>query len=230
MKAIILAGGKGSRLKPLTDNIPKALIPIKNHTLIEEVIFNLPEEIDSVIITTKYLGEKIQQKIGKNINQKNIYYVQQPKNQNGTWSAFYSAKNLIKDDELFLVLNCDDLFNKTEISLLIKSNIPSMGVTETIMPAKYHGVKINEHGFVEGFQKHINEDREELIQDLFANGVFLLNKKVFSFDPIRLIDGELGLPQTLLNQKDLYPIKAFKLNNWLPCNSFEDLEKINQII
>lgn len=228
MKAIILCGGKGSRLKPLTDNIPKALVPIKNHTLLEESLFNLPDSIDTVIITTKYLGEKIEEKIGNLFNGKKIIYAPQREDMTGTWPAIYGTKDFIEDDQLFLVLNCDDIFIKSELEILVKEKVPCMGITKTTMPAKYHGMEINNEGYIESFQRHSNENREELVQDLFANGVFLLDKTIFSFHPVSLIDGEYGLPQTLLAQKNTYPLKAFILNNWHPCNSFEDLKKIKK--
>lgn len=229
MKAIILAGGKGSRLKPLTDTIPKALIPIDTETLIEKSLNSLPESVDTVIITTNYLGEKIQEKIGTTYKNKKVLYAPQPPEMKGTWAALYGTKDFIEDNELFLVLNCDDLFAKAELEILTQEAVPCMGITKTTMPAKYHGMEINGEGFIQSFQRHLHENREESVQDLFANGVFLLNKTIFSFPPVSLIDGEYGLPQTLLAQKETYPLKAFKLNNWHPCNSFEDLERIKGV-
>lgn len=229
MKAIILAGGKGSRLKPLTDTIPKALVSINDKTLIERSLESLPENIDTVIITTNYLGEKIEEKIGNSYNGKKVIYAPQPKEISGTWSAVYGAQAYIDTDELFLVYNCDDLFTKAELTLLTQQKTPCMGVTKRTMPAKYHGIQISEEGYIKSFQRHPHENREEIIEDIFANGVFLLNKEIFFFPPVSLIDGEYGLPQTLLAQKNVYPLKAFMINNWHPCNSFEDLERVQSI-
>lgn len=228
MKAIILAGGQGSRLKPLTDSIPKALVPLGDSTLLETVIDSLPDTIDTVVITTKYLGDSIEEKIGVTYNNKTILYTVQPADREGTWPALYCTKDLVEKGEQFLVLNCDDLFKKEELEKIAVSKKIGMGVTTTIMPAKYHSIKISEEGIVLGLERHPNENREELVQDTFANGLFLLDSTVFSFPAVSLIDGEAGLPQTLLKHTDNYPLFAHRIESWKPCNSFEDLEKISK--
>lgn len=227
MKAIILAGGKGSRFSPLTDTIPKALLPLpKDKTLIEGILDMLPSSIDTIIIATKYLGKQIEDHIGEIYRERKIFYTKQPENQNGTWPPFYSAKKYIGEREKFCVFNCDDLFDTKELSDIIKHGSIGIGVTKKILPAKYHGVRTNLNGFLERLERHTNENREELLEDTFANGFFLLDSKAFDFPPVALIDGEYGLPQTILAQKDSYPLFVYTMNYWQPCNTPEDLEKI----
>lgn len=231
MKAIILAGGKGSRFAPLTDTIPKALLPISdNKTLIESILAMLPESIDTAIITTKYLGEQIEKHTGSSSNGKKIFYTKQPENQDGTWPPFYSAKKHITQGEKFCVFNCDDLFDTNELEQIIKDGRIGIGVTTTTLPAKYHGVRTTPDGFLERLERHPNENREELLEDTFTNGFFLLDSTAFDFPPVALIDGEYGLPQTILAQKESYPLFVHKMNYWQPCNTFEDLEKIKTFI
>jgi len=58
--AIILAGGKGSRLRPLTDNMPKPLLPVKGKPIIEHVIDNLIRQgINHIILSVGYKADKI---------------------------------------------------------------------------------------------------------------------------------------------------------------------------
>ena len=65
MKAMILAAGRGNRLRPLTDKIPKPLIKVGDKTLIEHHITKLATAgFESIVINTAYLGEKIQSTIG----------------------------------------------------------------------------------------------------------------------------------------------------------------------
>ena len=66
MKAILLAAGFGTRLRPLTDNIPKCLVPIKGKPLLEIWLEKLSEAgINDVLINTHYLSNKVEQFIQK---------------------------------------------------------------------------------------------------------------------------------------------------------------------
>ncbi len=229
MKAIILAGGKGSRFKPLTDSIPKALLSVsKEKVLIECILDMLPDDITEVIITTKYLGELIQERIGTVYNKKHISYAQQPIDQDGTWPPVYCAKDFIDEGEVFCVCNCDDIFDIQELHQILKQQIIGIGVTQTTLPAKYHGVRTTTDGCIDKLERHPNENREEQVEDLFVNGFFVLDSRIFSFPPVALIDGEYGLPQTILAQKERYPLFVHNMNYWQPCNTFEDLEKVKK--
>lgn len=65
MKAMILAAGRGERLRPLTDKLPKPLVRVGHSTLIEHHIKNLSSAgFDSIVINTSHLGNKIQDYLG----------------------------------------------------------------------------------------------------------------------------------------------------------------------
>ena len=65
MKAMILSAGRGNRLRPLTDKIPKPLVRVGQHTLIEHHLYKLAAaDFESVIINTAHLGDKIQDFLG----------------------------------------------------------------------------------------------------------------------------------------------------------------------
>ena len=65
MQAMILAAGKGTRMRPLTTSIPKPLVVFKNKPLIEHLIINLKKfGIDQLIINLHHLGEQIKQTLG----------------------------------------------------------------------------------------------------------------------------------------------------------------------
>jgi mannose-1-phosphate guanylyltransferase len=108
MKAIILAGGLGTRLRPLTDNTPKPLLPIKGIPIIEHAILNLKKhDIKDIILSIGYQAEKIKEyfKNGQKW-QVNIEYAieDQPL---GTGGAIKKAAQEL--DETFVAINGDNL-------------------------------------------------------------------------------------------------------------------------
>ncbi len=108
MKAVILAGGKGTRGKPYTEYFPKAMIPINGKPLISYVVKYLKsfKFIDEVIILSDFKG------IGGQIknyyeNQKNITFVQD--SQSGTGGDLLHIANKIKNESEFVLWFVDNL-------------------------------------------------------------------------------------------------------------------------
>jgi glucose-1-phosphate thymidylyltransferase len=130
MQAIILAAGKGSRLSPLTDNLPKPLIDIQGIPILERLLSTLPKSITEVIIVTEYLEEKIKGYIGDWFNDIDIVYAHQGE-QKGTLGALISAKEYIKE-EPFLVIGSDDLFSKEELEEIVLNEL-AFGVHKKIL-------------------------------------------------------------------------------------------------
>jgi NDP-sugar pyrophosphorylase family protein len=97
LKAIILAGGRGKRLKPITDYVPKPLVPIKNIPIIEWQIKYLEKfGIKEVIICTGYKTEMIQNHLNmKNIKIKITFSIE--KTPLGTGGAIKKASKLINE-------------------------------------------------------------------------------------------------------------------------------------
>jgi dTDP-glucose pyrophosphorylase len=105
MKAIILAAGLGTRLRPLTNDVPKSMISIAGKPLLERIILDLKKYgIGNFVIVVNYLKEKIidyfsdGSKFGVKIN-----YVVQENPRGGTAAAVLAAKNFVKDKSFFVV-------------------------------------------------------------------------------------------------------------------------------
>ena len=65
MKAIILVGGLGTRLRPLTCNTPKPMIPLVNQPFIEHMLENLRDQgIDEVVLAVQYLADRFRESLG----------------------------------------------------------------------------------------------------------------------------------------------------------------------
>lgn len=219
MKAIILAAGEGTRMRPLTLDNPKPLISIGGKKIIDYVIESLPEEIDEVVLVVDYLKEKIINYLGDKHLGKKIIYVTQGA-EKGTYGALLSTKNMFSENEKFLVLNSDDIHDKLELEKYL-SFPRSFGIQKMIMP-NYYSVATDQEGNILGFSKQTEEEKVSGV--MVGTGIYVLDSNIFSHPGVKVFGGELGLPQTILAQKDEYPIKAVVTEKWFPINTLEDLE------
>jgi NDP-sugar pyrophosphorylase family protein len=220
MKAIILAAGRGSRLSPLTDSTPKALLPINNKPIIEHLIELLPSSVDEVIIVVKYLKEEFYRYFE---NKENITIVEQG-DEKGTFAALLSAKEYIKDNEKFLVLMGDDLLSRKDLEDMIQYD-RAWGVYTAIRPSNYWSTSITK-GVVDGLVPQSDEEKEKGC--LCTTNVYVLDLGVFILNPEKTYSGELGLPHTLVKNSQHYPIPPFYQSYWKQINTIDDYEKIKE--
>jgi len=123
MKAVILAAGMGTRLRPMTQSLPKGLVEIGGKTLLEQSLDNLKKEgVKEVIIVTGYLGEQIKLKLGEDFQGMKLRYVQNENYENtGSMYSLSKAKELISNSDI-LLLESDLIYESKALSTLIQSN------------------------------------------------------------------------------------------------------------
>ena len=116
--AMILAAGRGSRLRPLTDSIPKALCPVNNKPLIEYHLTNLENAgFEKIVINHAYLGEQICDYVINNPKPRlKVCFSPEPHGGLETGGGIYNALPLL-GDEPFLVVNAD-IFTDYDFSQL----------------------------------------------------------------------------------------------------------------
>ena len=106
---VIIAGGKGTRLKPFTDILPKPLIPIGKTTLIENILDNSIEKgVKNFYLILNYMHNTIQSYFSERSKKYNIHFVVEKKALN-TAGGLRLLKKKIKTD--FFLINCDTLIN-----------------------------------------------------------------------------------------------------------------------
>lgn len=126
MKALILAAGIASRLRPLTDNKPKCLLEVGSRTLLERTIDGLVEnKIDQLVLVTGYLHEMIEDFISTRYPDLNVEYIYNEKfeSTNNIYSLWL-AKEAVSEDDL-LLLDSDILFDPALVSALLNSSYPN---------------------------------------------------------------------------------------------------------
>ncbi|HAT1868846.1 N-acetylmuramate alpha-1-phosphate uridylyltransferase MurU [Legionella pneumophila] len=124
--AMILAAGRGERLRPLTDKIPKALCTVRNKPLIEHHIINLANAgFERLVINHAYLGGQIRQYIGNGKQWGlNIIYSPEPPGGLETGGGIVKALPLL-GDEPFLTVNAD-IYTDFDFAKLQLKNIDTL--------------------------------------------------------------------------------------------------------
>ena len=235
-KGIILAGGKGTRMSPLTKAVNKQLLPIHDKPLIfyPLSILMLAGIKDILIIVNQ--GQLSQYKKiipdGKNFGIK-INYIEQ-KNPNGLPEAFILGEKFIKNQNVCLILgdnffygqnlskilrNCTKLKNGAKVLLHRVNNPERFGV------AKVFGKKI----------RSIKEKPKKFISDLAITGLYFFDRKVCNYakklKPSKR--GELEIVDLLnryLKNKKLSAELIGRGGAWLDTGSIEDFYKTSDFV
>jgi len=109
MKAILLAAGRGSRLRHLTEDLPKPLMTVGDRTCLDIVLEALSAVADEVIIVTGFLSEKIEQHLVKCPPKLPYKIALNPNPEKGNLTSLEAARHLVEGEE-FILTNADHLF------------------------------------------------------------------------------------------------------------------------
>jgi bifunctional UDP-N-acetylglucosamine pyrophosphorylase/glucosamine-1-phosphate N-acetyltransferase len=229
MQTVILAAGRGVRMGELTNDLPKPMLRINGQPILEYSLANLPEEISEIIFVIGYKGDLIRVHFGNEYKDKKIRYVWQ-KDLNGSAAALHQAKDFLEDK--FLVLNGDDLYQRSDLEKLIKNEAPALLVKEIESSEKFGVVKTNNKGnLLEVIES--GRQRDENL-NLVNIGAYLLNKEFFDYQLVKksmeISEKEFGLPQTIAKMAKDYKIKVEKAKFWQPIGYPEDILKAEKII
>jgi NDP-sugar pyrophosphorylase family protein len=212
LKAIILAGGHGKRLRPITDYVPKSLVPIKNIPIIEWQIKYLKKYgITEVIICTGYKTKMIENYLSvKKTGVKIKFSIE--KSPLGTGGAIKKAGKMI-NDKSFFVINGDTITNIDLRKLAKKPN----SIASIELRTKF--------GTLETIGNKISKFKEKKeISNLWMNaGIYYLQKEILKDLPNKG-DIEKTVFPNYAKKGKLNTIK-FKKIKWYSIDSIKDIEE-----
>lgn len=232
MKALILAAGKGTRLRPITDYIPKPMIPLQGKPLMEWVLLHLIScGVEEFVIAVSYLAEQIEnyfgtgEKWGVKIN---YSYGALPAGKAG---EIWRARSLLKDDkDSFLVVPGDTLCH-LKYQDVLAFHQKHGGETSVVFSTQYHlEVGLAE---VDTDQRIVKFLEKTNLNEPVSMGSYVLDKSIFpyieEFDPE---NNEVDLPGEvfpfLLAQG--VPIYGFVQDfPWWDVGRLTDYEKLVQM-
>jgi dTDP-glucose pyrophosphorylase len=218
--AVIMAGGRGSRLRPLTDNTPKPLLKVGDKPIIEHNIDRLCSfGIDDFWISVRYLGEQLESYFGEGA-QKSIHieYVWE-KEALGTIGAVSQIDNwqhdyvLVTNSDILTTLDYEDFF----LDFLEKGADMAVATIPYSVDVPYAVLETSNH--------HVLSFREKPTYTYYSNGgIYLMKRSVIDRIPKQQFYDSTDLMQSLIDEGMKlvsYPMRQY----WLDIGKPEDFEK-----
>lgn len=223
--AVIMAGGRGQRLQPLTDTIPKPLLKVGGKAIMEHNVDRLTlYGIDDFWFSIKYLGEQIESYFGNGSDRNiNINYVWEDFAL-GTIGAVSKINNF--EHEIILVTNSDLLTNLDYEHFYLDFINQDADFSVVTIP---YQVNIP-YAVLETFENRIKSFKEKPTYTYYSNGgIYLMKKSALAFLPKDEHFNATDLMEKLIeeNLKVIsYPLAGY----WLDVGKHEDFEKAQQDI
>jgi glucose-1-phosphate thymidylyltransferase len=232
MKAIIPVAGRGTRLRPHTHTMPKALLHVAGKTIIEHILDEIiPLEPEEIVFIVGHLGDKIQSFIEQNLDIP-ARFVRQEKAE-GIAHAIYQTKEYIEGyDEPTLIVLGDTIF-KSDLVAVADKGASSLGVRAVDDPSRF-GVVVLDKGRI----TKMVEKPDEPISNLAIAGVYyitdpglLLRSIEHLFENDIRTRGEFQLTDALQRMIDEgHAMTTFNIDDWFDCGNSEALLDSNRTL
>ena len=193
--AVVLAAGEGTRLRPLTHNRPKPMLPAANRPILEHVFDALVEAgIQRIVVVVGYKRDRVQNHFGPTYRDVPIQYVTQRK-QLGSGHALLQARNDV--DGSHLVLNGDRLIDAGTVTAVANSHAqtghPAIAVVERQETSRYGAIEMRDGDIAKLVEKPRDGDYR-----LINGGVYAFSADIFAdIEATSRQAGELALTDTL---------------------------------
>lgn len=230
MKAIILVGGEGTRLRPLTYNTPKAMMPILNIPFIHHLILYLKHYgINKVILSMGYKPDSIREYFNK-VKLKGIEIIYNIESKPlGTAGAVKYAQHYLNKNETFFVLN-GDIFTDINLSDMLNFHKArgaklTIALTKVEDPSLFGVVEIDKDQKIKRFIE--KPKKEETPSNLINAGIYLMDYSILE----RIPDDEFFMfersvfPQLL---PEGAPVMGFKTDSyWIDMGNPQKYHQLN---
>lgn len=231
MKALFLAGGMGTRLKPLTDDLPKPMVPMMGKPLLERNMLKLKDcGVDEIILSTSYKPQKIKEYFGDGTKfGLKIHYICEDIPL-GTGGAIKNTEEFFNDT--FIIFNADILSNINIMDMLKfhqkKCAAVTIAVTRVENPSAYGVIEYNENLYAESFTE--KPKLSEIKSNYINAGIYIFEPNVLKEIPDSKVVSIERETYPLLLKKG-YPIAVYKSDAyWMDIGTIEKYIQAHQDI
>ncbi|MER3500020.1 MAG: nucleotidyl transferase [Candidatus Fervidibacterota bacterium] len=232
MKAVVMAGGEGTRLRPLTTRRPKPLVPIMNRPIMEHIVRLLKQHgISDIVVTLYYLADEISGYFGNGSDwDVRIEYVVE-ESPLGTAGAVRQAASLL-GDEPFLIVSGDALTDIRLDKLIryhhLKGAVVTLALARVSNPREFGVVITDEDGRIQRFLE--KPDWSNVFSDTVNTGMYVIDPEVFSLmEPGRSYDWSQDIFPLLLREgKPLYGYIMGEDEYWCDVGTLEQYREAHE--
>lgn len=232
MRAIIPVAGIGSRLKPFTNTLPKALLNVAGKPIIGHIIDKLlTVGITEATFVYGYLGDQIISYVKKKYPKLKAEFVEQ-ESPEGLGHAIYTAIPTIKkNEELFIILG-DTIFD-VALKKVFAKKVSSLGVKAVDDPSRF-GVALLKDGFID----KLIEKPTTPVSNLALTGLYYIRHSAKLIEALNYIvhnnlrnRGEFQLTDALQNMVESgEKVSVFEVEGWYDCGKPETLLATNHFL
>ena len=223
--AVIMSGGRGQRLQPLTDKVPKPLLKVGEKSIIEHNLDRLAlYGIDDFWVSLRYLGEQIEQKLG-NGDDRNVRIEYVWENEPlGTIGAVSKIKNFHHD--YILVTNSDLLTNVDYEKFFLEFLTSNADLAVLTIP---YQVNVP-YAVLETKNRVVKSFKEKPTYTYYSNGgIYLFKKQVLKLIPDNTFFNSTDLMESLIQKK--YNVISYPFSGyWLDIGKHEDFQRAQPAI
>jgi mannose-1-phosphate guanylyltransferase len=184
VKAVLLAAGLGSRLRPLTDTTPKCLVPIGGRTLLDIWLDALRDVgVDEVLVNTHHLSDQVAAHVARRVGGPPVRLLHE-RTLRGSAGTLRAARGLLEADPWFLAVNADNLTDYDLADLVAThsdaSAVATLTAFHTPRPSACGILEVDDTGRLVGFEEKPADPRS----DLANAGLYAFSREVLD-----LVDG-----------------------------------------
>lgn len=237
MKAMVFAAGLGTRLKPYTDSIPKALVPVNGKPMLRITLDKLARYgFNDIVVNVHHFADQVNEFVTRYDNKRMIIRISDESDELlDTGGGLKKAEDYLKGDSPFLIHNVDILSN-IPLDLVYNSHMEDNPLATVVVQDRDYDRKliIDEKNFVCGWEdlvtgeRIINREPEGSLRSMTFSSIHVVHPDIF---PLIKREGSFSIIPVYLDLVAEYPIKAWNADGykWIDIGTPEKLRQAEEM-